>query len=89
MEQVRIEGQKDGQRRFFITLTGRSAYYDTPQKFVEEALRLGVSRKVPGIVANPGDIILVAYAPHRLKREKSLSPQGRVGTRRWRDGNGL
>ena len=73
MEQVRIEGQKDGQRKFFIFLTGRSAYYNSSEKFSEEAKRLGVSRKVPGFIAEPGDIILAAMAPHKLTKEPNFS----------------
>jgi hypothetical protein len=61
------------QRDVYLTLTGRSVYYDTPQTFVEEAQRLGISRKVAGLFAYPGDVIIFATAPHRLKREKGYT----------------
>jgi hypothetical protein len=60
-------------RDVYLTLTGRSVSYDTPQTFVEEAQRIGVSRKVAGLIAYPGDVILFGVAPHRLKREKDYT----------------
>jgi hypothetical protein len=57
----------------YLTLTGRSVSYDTPQTFVEEAKRIGVSRKVAGLIAYPGDVILFCVAPHRLKKEKDFT----------------
>jgi hypothetical protein len=55
-------------RRVFLTLTGRSVSYSTPRDFIDEAHRLGTSRKVVGASVHPGDVILFAVAPHRLKR---------------------
>jgi len=63
------------ERDVYLTLTGRSVSYSTPQTFVEEAQRIGVSRKVAGLIAYPGDVILFAVAPHRLKREDGYTFQ--------------
>jgi hypothetical protein len=64
------------ERRVFLTLTGRSASYSTPRAFIEEALRLGVSRKVVGASVHPGDVVLFTVAPHnRLKREVGFTFQ--------------
>lgn len=60
-------------REFYLNLTGRSVAYNTPKDFIEEAQRIGVSRKVAGLLAYPGDVIIFAVAPHRLKREKGYS----------------
>jgi hypothetical protein len=60
-------------REVYLTLTGRSVSYNTPQVFVEEAQRIGVSRKVAGLIAYPGDVIMFATAPHRLKRTKEYT----------------
>jgi hypothetical protein len=64
---------KTSELRVFLTLTGRSAAYSTPKSFIEEATRLGVSRKIIGASVHPGDIILFAVAPHRLKRLKDYT----------------
>jgi hypothetical protein len=61
------------ERRVFLTLTGRSVSYNTPQAFIDEALKLGVSRKVVGASVHPGDVILFGVAPFRLKREEGFT----------------
>jgi len=61
------------ERDVYLTLTGRSVSYDTPKAFIDEALQIGISRKVAGLIAYPGDVILFAVAPHRLKRAKDYT----------------
>jgi hypothetical protein len=74
-EQAQVKGAGVRPPDFYTFLTGRfTPTYSTPQVFTEEAVRLGVSRKVVGVVAEPGDILLACVAPHRLKRIKG-NPQ--------------
>jgi hypothetical protein len=75
MQRQKVQAQTDelGVRTpdFYTFLTGRfTPTYATPQAFADEAMQLGVSRKVVGIVAKPGDILLACVAPSKLKRIK-------------------
>jgi hypothetical protein len=68
----KAEGLK--KHHVYLNLTGRHAgTYESPQAFVEEAQRLGVSRKIHAIVAVPGDVIMFVVAPHRLKKERGVT----------------
>ena len=74
-QETQVKGTGARTPDFYTFLTGRfTPTYSTPQAFAEEALRLGVSRKVVGIVGKPGDILLACVAPHKLKRIKG-NPQ--------------
>jgi hypothetical protein len=74
-QQTQVKGTGVRPPDFYTFLTGRfTPTYNSPQVFAEEAMRLGVSRKVVGIVGKPGDILLACVAPHRLKRIKG-NPQ--------------
>jgi hypothetical protein len=74
-QQTQVKGTGVRPPDFYIFLTGRfTPTYNSPQVFAEEAMRLGVSRKVVGIVGKPGDILLACVAPHKLKRIKG-NPQ--------------